>query len=872
MPDNDNEPHEEPRSETEPETPDENAVEPLAEPVLAAAADLHGGQVSDLLIEEEMRKSYLTYAMSVIVARALPDIRDGLKPSQRRLLTAMNDLNLGPRAKHRKCAKICGDTSGNYHPHGESVLYPTLVRLAQPWNLRYPLVDGQGNFGSINPDPPAAMRYTEARMTAPATDLLTDLEYDTVEFVPNYDETRQEPTVLPGKLPNLLINGSQGIAVGMATNIPSHNLGEICDAIVHLIENPACTVADLMQFVKGPDFPSGAYICGRRGLTEAYNTGRGSLVLRAKTHIENENEHSRIVVDELPYQVGLQRLVDSMVQAAKTGKIQGISDVRDESSKEGLRVVVELKRAENPHVVLNRLFKYTPLESSFHIVYLALVHGRPRLLNLKSAVEEYVRHRREVIVRRTRFLLARAEEHAHLLEGLIVAVDHIDDVIGIIRNSPNTETARTRLREKYEFSKRQAQAILDMPLRRLTGLEREKLKQEYRDVTEKIVEYRAILADDNLVLDIIKEDIYELKEKYGDPRRTGILEEAGELSMEELVADEVMVTTITHKGYCKREALADYRLQGRGGKGVIGQASKKDQTDFPAHIFVASTHDYLLFFTNDGRLYQRKVWDLPQLGRTAQGRALVNLLDLTAGQRVVSVVPVKDFKAEAAIAVVTRAGYIKKCKLADYYCSRRTGISAVGLNEGDEVLAAEYVEKGREIFLATRKGMAVRFDENVIRNMGRAARGVKGPKLAEGDRLVSVVVGQAGDSVFTVCEKGVGKRSALSNYRKVASQRAKGVINIKITEKNGPVVGVVAVRKDDEVMLIAAGGKVIRSRVSDVRQMGRGTVGVSLMNLEPGEKITDVARIAQDDAVAAHEQADARKADAAEEAARRNGS
>jgi DNA gyrase subunit A len=694
--------------------------------------------------------------------------------------------------------------------------------------------------------------------------MLDDLEKDTVELVQNYDETRTEPTVLPGKFPNLLVNGSQGIAVGMATQIPPHNLNEICDALVFLIENPECLIQDLMKFVRAPDFPTGGLICGRTGIDEAYRTGRGHLTVRSKVHFDEEKDRERIVVDELPYQVGLERLIEKIVEAAKHERIKGISDVRNESSKEGLRVVIELKRGENRDVVLNQLYKYTPLETTFAVNMLALVRGRPRVLNLKQLLEQYREHRKEVITRRTRFLLAQAEELAHILEGKIIAVDHIDEVIKIIRGSKNPEEARDKLIERFELSLRQAKAILDMSLRSLTGLERDKLKEEYAEVQDKIRDYQSILADINRVLDIIKEDLFEIKEKYGDMRRTLVVGEAGDLSATDLVADEVMAVTISHKGYCKREPLSSYRLQSRGGKGVIGSRSKDDE-DFPEHLFVANTHDYLLFFTTDGRVYWQKVYDLPQLGRMAQGRALVNLLELSNEQKVVSIVPVKNFEEDASIFIASEQGFLKKCRLSEYQNPRRGGIATMGLEESDKVMAAKFVKRGQEIVLCTRQGMAVRFDETVVRDMGRSARGVHGPKLQKDDKIVSVVIGQPGDYLLTVCEKGVGKRSQIDEYRKTGTQRAHGVINTKITEKNGPVVTVLAVKEGDELMLMAEKGKVIRTKMEDVRETGRSAVGVYLMDLEADDRVVTVAGIAREDAAAAHEQAAALKAEALEQ-------
>ena len=836
-------------------------------PPAAPAADIHGGAIQDLQIEEDLKHSYLTYAMSVIVSRALPDARDGLKPSQRRILVAMNDLGLGPRAKFRKCAKIAGDTSGNYHPHGEQVIYPTLARLAQEWNMRYLLIQGQGNFGSINPDPPAAMRYTEARMTGPAVEMLQDLDQDTVDFVPSYDESRVEPVVLPGKFPNLLVNGAQGIAVGMATNIPPHNLGEVCDALVHLIENPECTVDDLLKFVKGPDFPTGGLICGREGVLESYRTGRGHLTLRAKCHFEEERDREKIVIDEIPYQVGIQRLVERIVEATESGRITGVHDVIDNTSKEGIRIVIELKRGENREIVLNRLFKYTPLEYSYSVIMLALVRGRPRLLNLKQILQQYLEHRKDVVTRRTRWLLARAEAEAHLLEGFLIAIDHIDDIIRIIRGSPDADQARDRLMEKYEFSARQAAAILNMPLRQLTGLERDKLKKRYREVQDEIRDFQDILTNVNRVWDILKEDLYELKEKYSDTRRTLVVGAAEELSVEDLVADEVMAVTVTHKGYIKREPLSSYRVQARGGKGIIGTRSK-DEEDFPEQLFVASAHDYLLFYTNDGRVYWQRVYELPQLGRMAQGRALVNLLELSEGQRVVSIVPVENFSQDASVLLVSRHAFLKKCRLSEYSNPRRGGINTIGLEETDEILAANYVRRGQEIVLATRLGMAIRFDEAVVRDTGRTARGVHGPRLEQGDSLISAVVGSPGDYLLTVCEKGIGKRTRIDEYRKVSSQRSKGVINIRITGKNGAVVAVLPVTIGDEIMVMTESGKVIRCPIEGVRETGRAAVGVRLVELTAEDKVSAVARVAREEAEAAREQREALQADAREQSER----
>jgi len=812
--------------------------------------------IRDVLIEDELKQSYLTYAMSVIVSRALPDARDGLKPSQRRVLVAMRDLNLGPRAHYRKCAKICGDTSGNYHPHGEQVVYPTMVRMAQPFNMRYPLIDGQGNFGSVDGDPPAAMRYTEARLSSVAMEMMEDLEKDSVDYVPNYDSTRQEPTVLPGKLPNLLCNGGSGIAVGMATNLPPHNLREICDALFALVEDPAVPIEKLMEHVPGPDFPTGGLICGRAGIRKAYLTGRGHITVRAKIHVEDlRGGRRQLVVTELPYQLVKTRLIEKIVDCIRNDKVKGITDVRDESDREGMRLIVDLRRGDDSTVVLNQLFKHTPLQETFSVCSLALVDGQPRTLNLKEMLEVFRDYRVEVIGRRTRWLLARAEARLHILEGLLVALDAIDEVIAIIRGSKDTPAARAALRERFRFSEKQAEAILDMKLARLTNLSREEVRKDYEDTREKVREDKAILADRALVLDIFREDLYELREKYGDERRTEIISDVAEFEIEDLVAEEMVAVTVSHSGYIKREPLASYRRQRRGGKGVIGQNLREG--DFTERLFIASTHDFLLFFTDRGRCHWVKVYDIPQLGRAARGRSLANLLDLADGEKVSSVLPVRTFDGGRFLFMATAAGTVKKVALSAFSNPRRGGIIAINLGDGDRLVGVELTGGKDEVVMATSSGQAVRFNEEDVRAMGRGAAGVRGTRLREGDAVVSLLVAGPESMLLTICENGYGKRSPVSAYRLIR-RGGGGVININTSERNGPVVGCMPVGEDDEVMIITAGGQVVRTPVKEVRITGRNAQGVRVMKLQSGDRISALARLAREEV----------SAEAVEEAAR----
>ncbi|UCE61041.1 MAG: DNA gyrase subunit A [Phycisphaerales bacterium] len=826
--------------------------------------------ITDRPLIEEMQDSYLTYSMSVIMSRALPDVRDGLKPSQRRILVAMNDLNLGPRAQTKKCAKVSGDTSGNYHPHGDGVIYPTLVRLAQPWNMREPLIDGQGNFGSIDGDPPAAMRYTEARMTAAATALLEDIEYDTVDFIPNYDNSRTEPVVLPGRFPNLLVNGGTGIAVGMATNLPPHNVAEVCDALIAYMGNPDISLAELMLIIPGPDFPTGGQICGRRGIHDAYNAGRGSITLRGRCHVEEgKGGKSTIVITEVPYGVLRSTIVERIADGVKSGQIKDIAAINDASDrKHDVRVEIDLKRDANEDVVMNQLFMYTPLQSNYHIMNIALVGQQPRTLTLRQMLGLYVDHRKDVVRRRTSFLLRRAKQRAHILEGLILAVADIDAIIELIKTSPDPPTAKQRLMARplrlteqatlvralpeafvarysttdCHLTAVQAGAILAMQLQRLTGLEIEKLAGEYGKLTEEIDGYEAVLGDDNLVLDIIREDLYEMKKKYGGKRRTEIVEAVGDFRMEELIPDVPVVVTITREGYIKRTEVDAYRKQGRGGRGVRGSATKEG--DFLEYLFAVSTHDYLLVFTDRGRVYWMRVYDLPEMSRTSRGRSIANLLHMQAGERHRAVLAVKEFE-ESFVFFATAKGTVKKTPMTAFSRPRPSGIIAISLDADDELINVERTTGDNEIVLGTRGGMAIRFDEKDVRAMGRGARGVRGMSLAADDSVVSMVAIDPGSSLLTVCEHGFGKRTGLEEYRKTR-RGAKGVINIKTTERNGMVVAIEAVNDDDEVMLITAKGIMLRTDLSAVREIGRATQGVRLIRLDDGDKVVSVAKIVPD--------------------------
>src|SRR2546426_61883 len=788
-------------------------------------------KIVNTAIEEEMKTSYINYSMSVIVSRALPDVRDGLKPSQRRILVAMNDLNLQPGRHYRKCAKIADDTSGTYHPHGEQVVYPTLVRLAQDWVMRYPLVDGQGNFGSIDGDAPAAMRYTEARLTALAVEMLADLEKNTVDFRPNYDETREEPTVLPGVVPNLLINGCSGIAVGMATEVPPQNLGEICDAIVHVIDHPEASAQDLLAIVQGPDFPTGGIINGRQGIADCYLTGRGLIKVRARVQVE-EGKAGRmsLVATEIPFQVNQAAVLEKIAELVRNGKVSGISDLRDESDRDGMRIVIELKKDANPKVVLNQLFVHSPLQVTFGAIMLGLVNQRPQILTLRVLLGEYVGHRQIVVRRRTEFDLAEAEKRAHILEGLKIALDHLDAVIALIRAAKDVETARTGLMTQFKLSEIQANAILEMRLSRLTALERGKIEQEYLEVIQLIEKLRSILASPQKMLAIIQDEVRRLKEKYGDARRTQIMAEEGDISYEDTIEQKDMVITISHAGYIKRQEISAYRSQRRGGKGVIGARTKEE--DYIEHLFVAGTHSYLLFLTDKGRCYWLKGHEVEQAGRTARGRPLVHHLEgMSREERVQAVVAVKQFDDQHYLVCATRKGLIKKTVLSAYGNPRRAGINAVLLEEGDALIEVMLTDGTQDIVLAKKKGLAIRFHEKEVRAMGRTAYGVKGVTLDDAeDEVVGMVGVRRQATLLTVTEHGYGKRSEISDYR-VSHRGGKGIITIKTTERNGNVVAVKEVVDGDELMIITRAGQMIRMPVKGISVLGRNTQGVRLVNL-----------------------------------------
>ncbi|MDE3046113.1 MAG: DNA topoisomerase (ATP-hydrolyzing) subunit A [Verrucomicrobiota bacterium] len=784
-------------------------------------------------VEEEMKESYLRYSMSVIISRALPDVRDGLKPSQRRILYAMRQLNLSPGAKHRKCAKISGDTSGDYHPHGETVIYPTLVRLAQDWVMRYSLINGQGNFGSIDGDPPAAMRYTEARLTSAAMALMEDLDKETVEMIPNYDETKQEPTVFPAKFPNLLANGSSGIAVGMATNIPPHNLGELISATLLVLENRQCTIDELMKVMPGPDFPTGGVICGYRGIKEAYHTGRGKLLLRASMRVEDgQNNKQSIVVDEIPYNVNKSRLIEQIAQLINDKVITGLSDIRDESDKDGLRLVLELKRGEIPDVSINQLYKNSDLQITFGCNMLALDHGLPRTMNIKHFMSAWIDHRIEVIRRRTRYELARAEARAHILEGYLKALDHLDEVVKLIRASSNRDGARTELMGRFGLSEKQANAVLDLRLYQLTGLEHEKIDSEYKDLLQKIAHFKAVLASEGMVRDIIREELEDLRKIHKSERKTKIVAAEGEFQMEDLIADEQVVITISNDDYIKRMPVDTFREQRRGGAGVIGMEMKKE-ADTLKNIYVASTHDTLVLFTTFGRCYWTKVWQIPETGRRTKGRPIINLLeDLQENEKVAAILRVRNFEEQACILLATLKGVVKKTELSAFANPRRKGVYALNIDEGDMLISARMTHAGQQIMLFTRNGMAVRFDESLVRPVGRVARGVRGVTLKnEKDIVVGCEVVTIDQSILTVCENGYGKRSKVADFRQT-NRGGVGVRSIITSERNGMVVAALSVSDADSVLLMSSGGQAVRIPMTDVRVMGRSTQGVRLVNLK----------------------------------------
>jgi DNA gyrase subunit A len=809
-------------------------------------AELHRQRIVPVDIGEEMKSSYIDYSMSVIVSRALPDVRDGLKPVHRRILFGMTELGMRANRAHRKSARIVGDVLGKYHPHGDSAVYDSLVRMAQDFSLRYPLVDGQGNYGSVDGDAAAAMRYTECRLASIAEQMLQDLDKDTVEWVPNFDDTLEEPTVLPAKLPNLLINGSSGIAVGMSTNIPPHNLGEAVDGLIHLIDNPEAELDELMEFIPGPDFPTGGIIYGREGIRQAYETGRGKVLVRARVGMEPHRDRERIVITEIPYQVNKSNLIEKIADLVRQKKVEGISDLRDESDRDGMRVVIELKRDAYPDVILNTLYKNTQLQNTFGVINLALVDGQPKELPLKETLQAFVEFRHDVVERRTKYEMAEAEARAHILEGLRICVDNIDEVVTLIKKAKDSQTAKKQLMKTFELSDVQAQAILDMRLARLTGLERQKIEEEYRELIELIAHHKEVLANKSLRMAIVKEELEELQKKFGDDRRTEILESAGDFSLEDLIAEEDMVITITHEGYIKRIPVTTYRRQGRGGKGVRGMGTKEE--DFVEHLFVASTHSYILFFTDRGKCYWLKVYDIPQGGRLARGRPVINILRVEQDEKIRAVVPVKDFDEGRFVVFATRGGRVKKTPLPDYGNPRIGGIIGIDIVKGDELIDVKLTDGTRDVIIGTRKGKSIRFREADARPMGRNTRGVKGITLATKDDAVvgMVVVRRSGAAVLTVAENGYGKRTQIEDYP-VQKRGGKGVITMKISERNGDVLTLKEVVDSDELMLISKNGLIIRQAARDVSVIGRNTQGVRVMNMGEGDTVVDVSRVVEEE-------------------------
>ncbi len=794
-------------------------------------------------IEEEMKVSYLDYAMSVIIGRALPEVRDGLKPVQRRILYAMFREGLLPGKKYSKSAGVVGEVLKKYHPHGDSAVYDAMVRLAQDFNMRYTLVDGQGNFGSIDGDPAAAYRYTEARLAKIAEEMLADIDKETVDFIPNFDETTEEPKVLPSRIPNLIVNGAAGIAVGMATNIPPHNLGEIIDGLIMLLDDPGVTLEDLMTVIKGPDFPTGGIIHGTGGIRDAFATGRGIIKIRARARVEDVHRGGQhIIITEMPYQVNKARLIEKIAELVREKKIEGISDIRDESDREGIRVVLELKRGEMAEVVLNNLYKHTQTETTFGIIMLALVGGQPQVLGLKKVLHYFIQHRRDVVVRRTRYELRKAEEKAHILEGLKIALDHLDEIIALIRGSKSPADAKEGLTTKYALSEIQAQAILEMRLQRLTGLEREKIISEYKETLKEIERLKAILGSDALVSKIIKDELVEVKTKYADERRTEVAEETKEITLEDLITEEEMVITLSHAGYIKRNPLSAYRSQRRGGKGLIGMETKEE--DFVEQLFIGSTHDYMLFFSNLGRLYWLKTYQLPEAGRAAKGKALINLLQLSEGERITTALPVRDFK-EGYLVMFTKHGTVKKTALTSYSNPRGKGVIAISLEDGDELIAVRKTNGKDDLIIGTRNGLGIKFNEEDVRDMGRTARGVRGIRLAKGDEVVAAEVAEERTTVLTAAENGFGKRTKIEDYP-LQGRGGKGVISIKLTEKGGKVVGLLQVRDEDEVVMITSSGKLIRTTAENISIHGRNTQGVKLMNTAD-DRIASIAKVVEKD-------------------------
>ena len=795
-------------------------------------------------IEEEMRESFMAYAMSVIISRALPDVRDGLKPVHRRVLYAMYDASNTSDKPYKKSARLVGDIMGKYHPHGDTAIYDTIVRMAQDFNLRYPLVDGQGNFGSIDGDNPAAMRYTEIRMTPLAEEMLADIEKETVDFIANYDDSLKEPAVLPSRIPNLLINGSAGIAVGMATNVPPHNLSEVIDGLIGLLENPDITIKQLMRHIPGPDFPTAGFIHGKEPIVQAYHEGKGIVQMRGKAFTETVKRTGReqIIISEIPYMVNKKRLIEQIAELVNDKKIEGIGDLRDESDREGMRIVIELKRDAVAEIVINQLYKHTALQDSFGVNMLAIVDGRPRLLNLKEALKAFLDHRKEVVTRRTAYDLRKAEERLHILEGYRIALDNLDAVIALIRNSSDPRVAKEGLMSNFALSDSQAQAILDLRLQRLTGLERDKIMEEHRETVELIGKLSAILADEKEIYRIIVEELKEIKKKYGDERRTQIVDRSDEISIEDTMVDEDMAVTISHEGYIKRNPVTLYRAQRRGGKGKIGTTTKEE--DFVEYLFIASMHSYILFFTTIGKVYWIKVHELPQASRAARGKPIVNLLSLEPGERVSAFLTVREFQEGRYIVFATKNGLIKKTELMAYANPRASGIRAIGLEERDEVIGVRLTDGNQEIILSTAEGQSIRFKEEQVRPTGRGTFGVVGMKLDPEDKVVSMEILSLGVDILTVAEGGYGKRTAMDEYR-LQSRGGKGVITMKTTDKTGRVIGVQLVTEEDQLMMITNIGKIIRLRIKDIRVIGRNTQGVRLIELEEGERVVSVARLAE---------------------------
>lgn len=795
-------------------------------------------------IEDEMKGAYLDYAMSVIIGRALPEVRDGLKPVQRRILYAMFREGLLPNKKYSKCAGVVGEVLKKYHPHGDTAVYDALVRLAQDFNMRYPLIDGQGNFGSVDGDPPAAYRYTEARLASIAEELLADIDKDTVNFVPNFDETTEEPVVLPSKVPNLLINGSSGIAVGMTTNIPPHNIGEVIDGLLFLLDNDNATVEELMRYIKGPDFPTGGIIHGVEGIIQAYKEGKGHIKVRAKARIEREYRGGEnIIITEIPYQVNKARLIEKIAELVRDKKIEGISEIRDESDRDGIRIVLELKRGELAQYILNNLYKHTQMESTFGIIMLALVNGQPRILNLKQLLNYFIQHRKDIVIRRTRFELAKAEEKAHILEGLKIALDYLDAIIALIRKSKTPQDAKLALISNYPLSEIQAQAILDMKLQRLTGLEREKIINDYKETLMEIERLKSILQSDELVINIIKDELLSIKSKYSDERRTEITTETKEITIEDLITDEEMVITLSHQGYIKRNPLSAYRSQRRGGKGQTGMETREE--DYVKNLFLGTTHDYMLFFSNLGRLYWLKTYQIPEAGRSAKGKALINLLPLSEGEKITTALPVRDFK-EGYLIMFTKKGLVKKTALEKYSNPRGKGIIAITLDDDDELIAVRKTNGKNDIIIGTKNGLAIRFNEEDVRETGRSAKGVRGIRLQKNDEVVSAEIAEENTSILSVTEKGYGKRTRIEQYP-LQKRGGKGVISIKITEKGGKTVGLLQVRDEDEIIMITSSGMLIRTDVSKISEQGRNTQGVKLMNVEQDDKIVSIGRVVEKD-------------------------